>query len=553
MLLIVIEAPNKIDTVRKAARGVWGRDVEVFATGGYVKTFPSESIGINPSTFEPNADVYTKNGAYFRDGLSRVYKTYGLSGPWEKVFLMTDPDREGEGIAVQALQELRRWFPDVPTERVYAHELTSEGFIRSEHRPAPHPGMACAQKARRVLDRLLPLSASQYLGRGGDYRGLGRVQLASVNVLKKATASWKRFSLEGRWNTPDGPYYVKHTAANEAILQDQLRILKQVNAWENASKSVTTETVTPPLPLSAITLMSKLSDLRPEDTMAAAQNSYVLGRLSYPRTDQTILGAHGQRTVAALIDSLHLGARLQPGWHTQLFDIPAAGWVQGAHPALHPQHGWTPGEGLLDANMERVENEIAAAAMASMMIPATFRIHRAIINAHEDWFVATKTEVIEPGWTLAFTRLGLANPVMPTLTLGQRYPRIRESVPTPAHVVEWMSNAHLGRPSTLASVPTRLQSLGFLSGLCVPTHLATQTVSVVAKHMPRLAEPGFTVLMENGLAHLVDNPGDYQSVVKSLLVEAGADLIGLPTLVSNPDGFDTYGELDSAFESAGLD
>lgn len=549
MLLIIIEAPKKIDTVRHAARSIWGRDIEVFATGGYVKTFPSDAIGINPHTFEPEKDVYTKHGEYFRDSLSRAYASYGSEGPWEKVYLMTDPDREGEGIAVQALQEFRRWFPKVPVVRVYAHELTAEGLVRAEKREGPHPGMASAQKARRVLDRLLPLSASSYLGRAGDYRGLGRIQLASVKVVKKASSTWKRFSLEGRWNTPDGPYHVKHSSNKEEVLQEHLKLLKDPQTWERSSRSVTTEEVAPPTPHSAISLMSALADVRPEDTMEAAQLSYALGRMSYPRTDQNVLGLHGRRTVAAIIDTLHMGARLHPDWHKEQSELPSQGWVQGAHPALHPQHDWVPGGDFVDPLMARVENEIAARSMGSLMVAAKIRVSRAIINSETDWLVATKTEMIEPGWTLAFTRLGLANPIMPTLTLGQRMPRIKEIVPTPAQVVDWMSQANLGRPSTLASVPTRLQQLGLMSGLCIPTYIAERTAQAVAKHMPRLVEPGFTELMEKGLAHLVDNPDDYQSVVKSLLVEAGADLIGLPGMISNPEGLDLQDEPDSVMDS----
>lgn len=549
MLLIIIEAPKKIDTVRQAARGVWGRDIDVFATGGYVKTFPSDSIGINPNTFEPENDVYTKHGEYFRDSLSRAYTTYGNEGPWERVFILTDPDREGEGIAVQALQEFRRWFPKVPVERLYAHELTAEGLHRAEKRDAPHPGMVSAQKARRVLDRLLPLSASSYLGRGGDYRGLGRIQLASVKVLKKASSTWKRFSLEGRWNTPDGPYYIEHSSNSESLLQGHLKLLKNPQTWERASKTVIVDDVAPPMPHSAITLMSALPDIRPEDTMDAAQVSYTLGRLSYPRTDQNVLGSYGRRTIAAVIDNLHMGARLDPLWHKDQTEIRPQAWVQGAHPALHPQHNWAPGEGLLDPLMLRVENEVAARAMASLMVPAKIRTSQAIINFETDWLVATKTEIIEPGWTLAFTRLGLANPLTPTLTFGQRYPKIREAVPTPANVVGWMAEARLGRPSTLASVPTRLQQLGLISSVCIPTTIAERTAQKVGKHMPRLVEPNFTELMEKGLSHLIDNPGDYQSVVKSLLVEAGTDLIGLPGLISNPEGLDLQEDPGSVMDS----
>jgi DNA topoisomerase IA len=548
MLLIVIEAPKKIDTVRSAARSIWGRDIEVFATGGYVKTFPATSIGIDPLTFEPNADVYTKGGAYYRDCLARSFKEYGLDGPWEKIILLTDPDREGEGIATQALTELRRWFPAAPVERLYAHELTADGLGRAEKRALPHEGMSRAQTARRVLDRLLPLAASQYLQRAGDYRGLGRVQLAAVTVLKKATSDWKRFNLEGRWQTPDGAYHVRTSSDRLSTLQEQLAALKAPGAWQDAPRVVETLSIAPPPAHSAITLMSEMASMRPEDSMSAAQDGYALGRLSYPRTDQTALGEYGRRTVAALVDSLHLGARLSPDWHDASNDRLSGGWVQGAHPGLHPQYGWAPGQTMGDPNRERVENEIAARALGSLMIPATIRRSTVTVEAGQSWCVAVKTEILEPGWTLAFKRLGLENPLAPDMTFGQRIPVLSERVPTPAHAAGWLAKAHLGRPSTLASVPSRMQYLNLLSAQCVPTTVAEQTIAEVSRYMPRLVEPGFTGLMEKGLQHLIDNPSDYGVVVRSLLVEAGGDLTGLPSLISSPQGFDINSALDEAFD-----
>jgi DNA topoisomerase-1 len=549
MLLIVIEAPNKIETVRAAAKAVWGRDLDIFATGGYIKTFPASSIGIDPVTYEPNADVYTKGGAYFRDCMARSFKEFGLDGPWEKIIILTDPDREGEGIATQALAEVRRWFPKIPAERRYAHELTAEGLSRSEHRETPHEGMSRAQTARRVLDRLIPLSASQYLQRAGDFRGLGRLQLAAITVLKKATSEWKRFHLEGYWKTPDGPYYVRASSTRIELLQRQLTALKSPGAWLDAPKKVETLVITAPASHSAITLMSGITGMRPDDIMTAVQEGYTLGRLSYPRTDQTSLGEYGRRTVAALIDSLHLGARLRPDWHNVVDGDLSGGWVQGAHPALHPQYGWTPGNTLGDINRERVENEIAARALGSLMIPAVIRRSTVTVEAGDSWCEAIKTEVVEPGWTLAYTRLGLNNPLTPSIIFGQRYPVITEKVPTPSHAVAWLSKANLGRPSTLSSVPSRMQYLNLLSAQCVPTKVAEYTVAEVSRYMPRLVDSGFTALMEKGLQHLISEPKDYGIVVRSLLVEAGGDLTGLPSLISSPQGFDINQALDDVFDS----
>ena len=213
MKLVIIEAIGKIKTVQDAARQIWGRDTQVLATGGYIWTFPNESIGIDANTLRPNADVQTTKGKFFEHAVSMTIGAY--KDQLDEVILMTDPDREGEGIAAQALGIVHKYHSKVSSSRIYAHELSVDGIREALHAPGLHQGILEAQTARRVLDRLLPLAAAHQLQRGGDFIGLGRVQVAATRIVQDKSSHWKRFLLEGMWKTPKGRFYVREYDANE--------------------------------------------------------------------------------------------------------------------------------------------------------------------------------------------------------------------------------------------------------------------------------------------------------------------------------------------------
>lgn len=539
--LIIIEAPGKIKSVKKAATSIWGYDCEVLATGGYLAVLPNDSIGVDLHSFEPSGMTPTESSLFFNQKLQKWRNTYGKKGPWESIVILTDPDREGEGIAQQAFNIVKKWFPDAKIERVYAQELTTEGLREASVSDRPHEGSVAAQKARMVLDRLLPFAASCALHKAGDFRGLGRLQLESIKTIKNNISSWKRFLIEGTWRNKAGAFWVSHRTDSKERAADIIKALKDTKSSDEIT-AVREILIPPPKPHSAFSLMSSLHDMRPELVMEKAQHAYMHARISYPRTDQNILGRPGLFTVASMVDSFHLGSKLRDNWHTNETNKKEE-WVQGAHSALYPLSGWTPPS---DKEENRVESEIAARAMASVMNPVKLMKTTITIDAGEaGWINAVKHDVLDIGWSSAYERLGLENPVVPKNIFGKRLPLVNENFPTLSNVIEWLSDAHLGRPSTLSAVPDKLQKLGMLSAVCAPTIYAEEQLNKVFKVMPMLTKPEFTHLMEKGLNHLVDSPSDYTSVVKSLLIEAGVDIVGLPDMVkvsSSFEGEDLYVE-----------
>ena len=530
MRIIIIEAIGKLKTVEYAAKQRWGKDIRVLATGGYIWTFPNDAIGIDPDTLRPNADKKTSNGQYFERALSKVVGAY--PNQIDDVMLMTDPDREGEGIAAQAQTVVKRYLPDVKTTRVYTHELNYEGLRTATIAPNVHNGIVQAQTARRVLDRLLPLSVAHQLHRDGEFMGLGRVQVATTRIIKDKSSHWKKHLLQGFWKTPEGNFFVREYDDDIEKLQDKLHALKTMQ-FSDASLQTKKISIPPPPAHSGQSLLAGMLSVRPEDTMDAMQKAYMGGRMSYPRTDQVQLGQHATRTVASLIQNMHLGHMLRAQWHDHAGNPSAGPGIQGAHSALHPTLTWVPLPGKPVEIQDRVEAEVAARAMASLMNPAEVtRTIATIVTNDGQFFDAVRDELDSPGWTTAYERLGLQNPLVPKSELGKKFPKISEQLPTPAHIIEWLNDENMGRPGTLAPIPTKMQSLNLISAACVTTRFADMQLREIEKTMPHYTYAAFTRFMEHGLSILVEEPNKYLDIVKSILVEAGSDVVSLPSAIA---------------------
>lgn len=530
MRIIIIEAIGKLKTVEYAAKQRWGKDVSVLATGGYIWTFPNNAIGIDPNTLRPNADEKTANGRYFERALTKVIASY--QNQIDEIMLMTDPDREGEGLAFQAQTMVKIYLPQVKMTRVYAHELNYDGLRTATTAPDVHNGIVQAQTARRVLDRLLPLSVAHQLHRDGEFMGLGRVQVATTRIIKDKSSQWKKHLLQGFWKTPEGNFFVREYDDDLAKLQDKLNALKTMQ-FSDASLQTKKLSIPPPPPHSGQSLLAGMLSARPEKTMQAMQTAYMEGRMSYPRTDQIHLGQQAIHTVATLIQNLHLGHMLRAQWHEQTGNPALGPGIQGAHSALHPTLSWNPLSGKPVELQDQVEMEVAARAMASLMNPAEVtRTIASIVTENGQWFEGVKDTFENPGWTLAYERLGLQNPLAPKPELGKKFPRLIEQLPTPAHIIEWLNDEKMGRPGTLAPIPTKMQSLNLISAACVTTRFADMQLKEIEKTMPHYTYAAFTRFMEKGLSLLVDEPSRYLDVVKSILIEAGSDVVSLPNAIA---------------------
>jgi DNA topoisomerase-1 len=189
--LVIVESPAKAKTINK----ILGSDFEVKASIGHVKDLPAKELGVNVNKdFAPTYIIIPGKEKVIRELKKEAKKA-------EKIYIATDPDREGEAIAYHIAEEIRDPKNADKIFRVAFHEITA----KSVREAMSHPGAidtdkVDAQQARRILDRLVGYNLSPFLWRKVR-RGLsaGRVQSVAVRLVVEREREIEAFNKEEYW------------------------------------------------------------------------------------------------------------------------------------------------------------------------------------------------------------------------------------------------------------------------------------------------------------------------------------------------------------------
>ena len=192
--LVIVESPAKAKTIN----AYLGPNFIVEASFGHVRDLPKKDIAIDiEGGFVPTYVAIDRRG----DILDRLRR---LSKQCDKIFLATDPDREGEATAWHLAQEIAD--DAVPLQRVLFSEITKSGVAAGMRAPrAIDMDLVKAQEARRVMDRLIGYKISPFLWkafRGEETKGLsaGRVQTAALRLVAERELEINSFIAVEYWN-----------------------------------------------------------------------------------------------------------------------------------------------------------------------------------------------------------------------------------------------------------------------------------------------------------------------------------------------------------------
>ena len=171
--LVIVESPAKVNTIKKFL----GANYEVMASNGHVRDLPKSQMGIGPENdFEPKYITIRGKG----DILAKLRKEAKKA---EKIYLATDPDREGEAIAWHLSKSLN--VDENKMSRITFNEITKNAVKTSLKKPRDiDMGLVDAQQARRILDRMVGYEISPVLW-AKVKRGLsaGRVQSVALRMI----------------------------------------------------------------------------------------------------------------------------------------------------------------------------------------------------------------------------------------------------------------------------------------------------------------------------------------------------------------------------------
>lgn len=531
--LVVVESPTKVRTIKKYL----GKDYNVVATVGHIKDLPQKEMGIN-----------------IEDGFAPIYKTIPgkkkvitelkkAAGDSEEIFLAPDPDREGEAIAWHTSEVLkkkgRRFY------RVLFNELTRNAIMQAMEKPDQlNLNKYEAQKARRILDRLVGYEISPLLWRkvkGG--LSAGRVQSVSVRIICEREREIQAFTPKEYWSITANlkgesppPFTAKLTkkSGKKIEIPDEKTTQAILNDLSHATfvvdKVVKKTTQRRPLPpfITSKLQQEAIRKLRftAKKTMLVAQQLYEgidlgpgepVGLITYMRTDSTRISNEAANEALALITEQYgqAYANDQP----RVFKNNKK--AQDAHEAIRPTsvHN-TPDKVRQYLNKDQIilYELIWKRFVASQMKPALINQNLISISANEYGFSASGSSIKFPGFMALYMS---ADEEAQSSKDKQQLPDLKENItvepteiipkqhftqPPPrfseASLVKELEENGIGRPSTYATILSTIREKGYvdlIKGSFKPSELGFIVNDLLLENFPEIFDVEFTAKLEDSL------------------------------------------------------
>ena len=348
--LVIVESPAKVKTIKKYL----GSGYEVTASNGHVRDLPKSTMGIDVEhNFEPKYITIRGKGELLAKLKKDVKKA-------DKIYLATDPDREGEAISWHLSKALKLNDTDKKVYRISFNEITKNAIKDAIKHPRQlDMNLVDAQQARRVLDRMVGYSISPLLW-AKVKRGLsaGRVQSVALRMICDREAQIDAFIPEEYWSleaelltayskkSVNAKFYGTDTklAINNReemnkileALKDAKYIVSEINEGERVKKA--------PIPFTTSTLQqesSKKLNYSTQKTMRLAQQLYegvdiegkgAIALITYLRTDSTRIAAEADTAAREFIGKTYGEEYISKNTVTKN----AKSNVQDAHEAIRP-------------------------------------------------------------------------------------------------------------------------------------------------------------------------------------------------------------------------
>jgi len=545
--LVVVESPTKAKTISKYL----GKGYTVKATVGHIRDLPKRDLGVDVENgFTPKYVTIQGKGKALAE-LRRAAKASG------KVFLATDPDREGEAIAWHVAEQIG---DGSKVRRVLFHEITKDAVQAAMKHPVKIDDRKVeAQQARRILDRLVGYKASPLLWRSVK-TGLsaGRVQTVALRLIVEREEGIRGFKPQEYWTIEaqceaQGKEFTARLhkiAGKKPELHSRdaaLAVVAEVKGQPFVASEVTRKErkKRPPAPFTTSTLQqeaAKQLGYSSQRTMRTAQQLYegvelgaegAVGLITYMRTDSTRAAPTAIDAVRGLI-SHGFGKRYLPEKPNVYTNRKAA---QDAHEAVRPSDVHRRPEPLkkyLSAEQFKLYQLIWKRFVASQMMPAVYDTTTIDFPVGRYLFRATGSVVVFDGYHVLYREgheaeegltLDDLAPV-PALEAGDRAD-VRDVVPSQhfteppprfseASLVKELERLGIGRPSTYATIVYTLRTRDYVrldQRRFHPTELGETVAKVMVSRFPDIFNVGFTSEMEEELDKIEEGELGWQKVL----------------------------------------
>ena len=530
--LVIVESPSKAKTIGKYL----GPEYAVKASMGHLRDLPKSTMGVDiEGGFVPEyVPLDTK-----AELISELRKAARKA---DRVYLATDPDREGEAISWH-LKELLE-LPDSKACRVTFNEITQKVVTQSIENPrAINYDLVDAQQARRLLDRIVGYQLSPLLWKK-IRRGLsaGRVQSVATRLVVDRENEIRAFEPKEYWSLDvtlslcdkpgtfkaryfgtDKKVELENEAQTDAVIRDITGKEFTVSGVKRADKK---RSAAPPFTTSTLQQeASRKLNMTPKRTMTVAQQLYegvdvagegTLGLITYMRTDSLRLSNDAMDAAASFINSRY-GKEYYYGKH-HVFKTKAS--AQDAHEAIRPTHVELDPERIqssLTREQYRLYKLIWSRFLASQMANAVYDTVAIDTQCAGHTFRSSYQSVKFSGFLAVYEEgrddeTEISGQPLPDLQEGDKanctnmekeqhftQPPARY---TEATLVKAMEEKGVGRPSTYASIVSTIQDREYVNKVdkrLMPTALGEVVTGLMLERFQDIIDVEFTANMENRL------------------------------------------------------
>lgn len=539
--LVIVESPAKVKTIKKFL----GSNYDVEASNGHVRDLPKSQLAIDVEhDFEPKYITIRGKGELLAGLRKKVKKA-------DKIYLATDPDREGEAISWHLYHALK--LEDKKVQRITFNEITKNAVKASLKAPRDiDMSLVDAQQCRRVLDRLVGYLISPLLW-AKVKRGLsaGRVQSAALRIICDREAEIEAFipkeywTLEVSLKTPESKKAfvakLKEDINNRqeldavlAELEGSQYVIDNIKRGERVKKA--------PFPFTTSTMQqdaSRMLNFSTSKTMRIAQQLYEgvevkgqgsVGIITYLRTDSVRVSKEASEAAAAYIaenyGKEYVGEGRTGG--------KKGGKVQDAHEAIRPTNlDFTPEvlKASLSREQYRLYQLIYNRFLASQMSSAVYETMTVKIQAGKHTFTSAGNRVKFNGFQVLYQGdeekekiVKLSDKLEEGMILSEENREEKQHFTQPAphfteaSLVRTLEELGIGRPSTYAPIITTLLARRYIlkdgKALYV-TELGEIVNQIMVDIFPSIVNVQFTASLESLLDMVEEGTVEWKSVIRN--------------------------------------
>ncbi|MBO4509956.1 MAG: type I DNA topoisomerase [Lachnospiraceae bacterium] len=544
--LVIVESPAKAKTIKKFL----GSGYEVIASQGHVRDLPKSQLGVSvEDDFEPKYITIRGKG----DILAELRKAAKKA---DKIYLATDPDREGEAISWHLQKMLK--LDENEADRITFNEITKNAIKNSIKAPRRiDMGLVDAQQARRVLDRMVGYKISPLLwAKIKSGLSAGRVQSVALKLICDREKEIADFKPEEYWsldaellvkgNNVIPVHFVgekdKRVALNSESQTDSY-IKKSGKSFKCTELKEGERSRKAPFPFTTSTLQqeaSKVLNFSTKKTMQLAQTLYegvevkghgTIGLITYLRTDSVRVSDEADKNVRKYIEETYgkeyvTTADVNKGTGKK---------IQDAHEAIRPSYIDIPLDDIkssLSRDLYRLYQLIWKRFVASRMEAAVYQTVKAVFDANGVTYSCASSKLAFSGFMSVYSteedKESENDGNLSGIKQGDTF-KLKEMKKeqhftlAPAHfteasLVKTLEELRIGRPSTYAPTITTILARHYIvkdKRNLYTTELGEAVNAIMIKYFPEIVNTEFTALMEDTLDSVETGDVEWKTIVRN--------------------------------------